>query len=55
MFFLWFQTEYKLINSLNSLSHHMETSHLICRANQLTGFYMIATLALNELISVSIR
>ena len=27
-----------------------ETSQLICRANQLTGFYMMATLAFNELI-----
>ena len=26
---------------------HMETSQLICCANQLTGFYMRATLALN--------
>ena len=30
--------------------HHIETSQLICRANQLTGFYMMATLAFNELI-----
>ena len=30
--------------------HHTETSQLICRANQLTGFYMIATLSFNELI-----
>ena len=28
---------------------HMETSQLICCANQLTGFYMRATLALNGL------
>ena len=27
--------------------HHVGTSQLICRANQLTGFYMIATLAFN--------
>ena len=27
----------------------METSQLICEANQLTGFYMKATLALNGL------
>ena len=26
-------------------SHHIETSQLICRANQLTGFYMMETLA----------
>ena len=30
--------------------HHTETSQLICRANKLTGFYMTATLAFNELI-----
>ena len=30
--------------------HIIETSHLICRSNQLTGFYMIATLAFNELM-----
>ena len=29
----------------------METSPLICSANQETGFSMIATLAFNELIS----
>ena len=28
---------------------HIETSQLICTANRLTGFYMRATLALNEL------
>ena len=28
---------------------HIETSQLICSANPLTGFYMMATLALNEL------
>ena len=28
---------------------HIETSRLICRANQLTGFYMRATMALNGL------
>ena len=28
---------------------HIETSQLICDANQLTGFYMRATLALNGL------
>ena len=25
-------------------SHHIETSQLICRANKLTGFYMMGTL-----------
>ena len=29
--------------------HHVETIQLICFANQFTGFYMIATLAFNEL------
>ena len=29
--------------------HHTETSQLICSANQLTGFYMMATSAFNEL------
>ena len=30
---------------------HIETSQLICKSNQLTGFYMRATLALNGLIN----
>ena len=30
--------------------HHIESSQLICRASQLIGFYMMATLAFNELI-----
>ena len=30
--------------------HHIETSRLICFASQSTGFYMMATLAFNELI-----
>ena len=29
--------------------HHIETSQLICSANQLTGFNMMLTLAFNEL------
>ena len=28
--------------------HHIETSQLICRANQLSGFCMMATLVFNE-------
>ena len=32
--------------------HHIETNQLICSANQLTGFYMMATLAFIELIRV---
>ena len=31
--------------------HYIETSQLICRANQLAGFYVLATLAFNELIT----
>ena len=31
--------------------HHIETSELISSANQLTGFYMVTTLAFNELKS----
>ena len=31
------------------LPSHIETSQLICYANQLTGFYMMATLAFNGL------
>ena len=30
--------------------HYKETSQLICSANQLTGFYMMATSAFNVLI-----
>ena len=33
-----------------SVPHHIETSQLICYANQFTGFYIRATLALNRLI-----
>ena len=28
----------------DQISHHIETSKLICSANQLTGFYMMGTL-----------
>ena len=30
--------------------YHIETSQLICRVNQLTGFYMMVTVVFNELI-----
>ena len=33
--------------------HHLETSQLICKANQLTGFYMRTTLAFDELKTFS--
>ena len=32
--------------------HHIETNQLICSANQLTGFYMMETLAFNELMII---
>ena len=32
--------------------YHIETSQLIYRANQSTGFYMMATSAFNELIAI---
>ena len=32
-----------------SVPHHIETSQLICNANQLTGFYMMRTLVVNGL------
>ena len=42
-----------MINLLDLIKHqschHIETSQFICRANQLTGFYMMAILVLNEL------
>ena len=37
-----------MINSSKGCPH-IETSQLICKANQLTGFYMRVTLALNGL------
>ena len=36
---------FKNINPLTTnVSHHIETSQLICIANQLTGFYMIGNI-----------
>ena len=45
----------KCIKQLNASDALIETSQLICRANQLTDFYMMATLAFNELIYQRIR
>ena len=42
------------INPLNKCCFHTETSQLICCANQLTGFYMRAILALNGLNPVTV-
>ena len=47
----------KQFNPLNA-STHIETSQLICLANQLTGFYMSATLAFDgsmELINSMLK
>ena len=42
-----------LILSIEDQScHHVETSQMICFANQLTGFCMIATLVFNGLLMI---
>ena len=35
--------------------YHIETSPLICRANEWTGFYMIGTSVMKELITLTIE
>ena len=35
--------------------HHIETSQLICSADQLTGFYIMTALAFNELIKHPVK
>ena len=42
-------SESKWFNPLSASVALIETSQLICAANQLTGFYMRAILALNAL------
>ena len=38
-------TENGIINPLpTNVPHHIETSQLICNANQLTGFYMMGSI-----------
>ena len=44
-------SRYKLIK--HQSSHHAETSQLICRGNQLNGFYMVVTLAFNQLMALN--
>ena len=39
----------KRVDYKHQSCHHIETSNLICSANQLIGFYMMATLVFNEL------
>ena len=34
---------------MTNVPHHIETSQLTCIANQLTGFYMIENIVVNEL------
>ena len=43
-FYLWRCSFCRVLNSCD------QSSQLICRANQLAGFYMMATLAFNQLI-----
>ena len=44
------------INPLTTnVPHHIETSQLICIANQLTGFYMKGTLVVNGLRIASVN
>ena len=43
----------KLIHQTPQSFHHIEASQLIYRSNQLTGFYMVITLAFNELSNSS--
>ena len=51
LFSLFFKisTQQQPILSFNDQSsHHIETSQLICSANQLTGFYMMGTLVVKR-------
>ena len=45
-FWKFFTNLYQLIK--HQSYYHIETSQLICRANQLTGFHMMAALASND-------
>ena len=51
LFFFFFEVRSVLFNPLSASVALIKTSQLICCANQLTGFYMRATLALNGLLS----
>ena len=45
-----FQFDMELINLLTTnVPYDIETSQLFCRANQLTGFYMMETLVVKRL------
>ena len=38
---------------IDQCSHHIETSQLICTANQLTGYYMMGALMVNGLTKIA--
>ena len=49
---LYLQSGHKILKPFQQKRqscHHIETSQLICRANQLKCFYMMTTLEFNEL------
>ena len=48
----WNSHQHKLIKRQSC--HRIENSQLICPANLLIGFYMMATLAFNELIDFTL-
>ena len=41
--------------SNNQCFHHIETSQLICRANQLTGFYIMGAMIVKGLKNLQIK
>ena len=43
----------KQLNFNDKCSYHIETSQLICLANQLTGFPIVGTWVINELTYIS--
>ena len=47
-------SSYITLTAKHQSCHHIETSPVICSANQLTSFYMMATLTFNELRYISI-
>ena len=47
----WLSCQVLIFSSFNGQCfHHVETSQLICSANQVTGFYMMGTLSVKGLI-----
>ena len=37
------------------VTHHVETNQLICKANQLIGFYILGTMVINTLIWIFVK